>query len=425
FIKYDQWMMLILQFNFNCFVIISLLTVIIMCFYWLFFVPLNWTKYLDIFTDCQVSNSKKNIKSKNKQIAINRLRNYRSAGTKDLPPPYPNGWYGVLESSNLSVEKPVYISCLGQHFVIYRTKTFNVFVLDAYCPHLGANMGLGGRVVGDNIECPFHKWSFRGIDGRCTNIPYSSCVPSPIKVKKWISAEVNDHIFIWYNVEELEQPWTIPISDEVQTKKMVYHGRNEFYVNCHIQEIPENGADLAHFAAIHKRSLMSGGFDLKENLLTNFAYHDWKARYVRIATEVKHIAEVNLSHSIVLFNKVKCFQINVIGKQLGPSYVHLFLHSPMFGNFQIFQTITPLEPLLQKVTHRFYASRLMAPIMKILICGESIMFERDMNIWNHKIYRSNPQLVVEDSTLKKFRKWYSYFYSANSNTFHNSENLHW
>jgi len=34
-------------------------------------------------------------------------------------------------------------------------------------------MGVGGRVRGDCLECPFHLWSFRGEDGKCTAIPYS------------------------------------------------------------------------------------------------------------------------------------------------------------------------------------------------------------------------------------------------------------
>lgn len=46
-------------------------------------------------------------------------------------------------------------------------------VLDAYCPHLGANIAIGGFVRGDCIECPFHQWQFSGHDGRCVNIPYS------------------------------------------------------------------------------------------------------------------------------------------------------------------------------------------------------------------------------------------------------------
>ena len=45
-------------------------------------------------------------------------------------------------------------------------------MLDAYCPHMGANLGAGGQVKGDCIECPFHGWQFRGEDGQCVHIPY-------------------------------------------------------------------------------------------------------------------------------------------------------------------------------------------------------------------------------------------------------------
>lgn len=38
---------------------------------------------------------------------------------------------------------------------------------------MGANLAVGGRVVGDCLECPFHGWQFRGSDGQCTKIPYS------------------------------------------------------------------------------------------------------------------------------------------------------------------------------------------------------------------------------------------------------------
>lgn len=46
-------------------------------------------------------------------------------------------------------------------------------VMDAYCPHLGANLAVGGRVVGNCLECPFHGWQFRGDDGKCVKIPYA------------------------------------------------------------------------------------------------------------------------------------------------------------------------------------------------------------------------------------------------------------
>lgn len=56
---------------------------------------------------------------------------------------------------------------------MFRTPEGKVHIMDAYCPHLGANMGLGGVVRGDCLECPFHGWQFDGNSGKCTSVPYS------------------------------------------------------------------------------------------------------------------------------------------------------------------------------------------------------------------------------------------------------------
>lgn len=108
-----------------------------------------------------------------KKCAINRARRLRKVGVK-LPPPFPNGWYAIAESSEVKLGTSKSINCLGENFVVFRSSKSNkVFVLDAYCPHLGANLGVGGIVDGDCIECPFHQWKFDGNDGNCVNIPYS------------------------------------------------------------------------------------------------------------------------------------------------------------------------------------------------------------------------------------------------------------
>lgn len=56
---------------------------------------------------------------------------------------------------------------------MFRGQDGEAYVVDAYCPHLGANLAVGGRVVGNCIECPFHGWQFRGNDGKCVKIPYA------------------------------------------------------------------------------------------------------------------------------------------------------------------------------------------------------------------------------------------------------------
>lgn len=56
---------------------------------------------------------------------------------------------------------------------VFRGQTGKAYVVDAYCPHLGANLAVGGQVLGDCIECPFHGWKFQGSDGKCVQIPYA------------------------------------------------------------------------------------------------------------------------------------------------------------------------------------------------------------------------------------------------------------
>lgn len=93
-------------------------------------------------------------------------------------PLYPNGWFPVIESRELNKIgelKPLFV--FGRNFVCFRGTDGNVRVLDAYCPHLGAHLAVGGEVISnegqDCIRCPFHGWEFNGKSGQCVKIPYA------------------------------------------------------------------------------------------------------------------------------------------------------------------------------------------------------------------------------------------------------------
>ena len=62
---------------------------------------------------------------------------------------------------------------LGYKFCVYRGEDNQAFVIDAYCPHMGADLSAGGKIIGNCIECPFHGWRFDGKTGKCTQIPYT------------------------------------------------------------------------------------------------------------------------------------------------------------------------------------------------------------------------------------------------------------
>ncbi len=74
-------------------------------------------------------------------------------------------------------------------------------LLDAYCPHLGANLTVGGRVVDGNcLQCPFHGWIFSGETGKCVRIPYSiGKAPETAKGKLDVYpiVEINANIYLW------------------------------------------------------------------------------------------------------------------------------------------------------------------------------------------------------------------------------------
>ena len=94
-----------------------------------------------------------------------------------MPPLYPNGWIPILESSAIDVNQVKSVLCFGKELAVVRGSKRQIYVIDSYCPHLGANFAVGGKVYQnecqqDCIKCPFHGWSFRVDDGTCSNVPY-------------------------------------------------------------------------------------------------------------------------------------------------------------------------------------------------------------------------------------------------------------
>lgn len=84
----------------------------------------------------------------------------------------------------------------------------------------------------------------------------------------------------------------------------------------------------------------------------------------------KHIGSVTLTHVIKLW-KFEFVKIVATISQVGPGYVLLFIQST-FGPMVFLQTLTPLEPFVQKLCHYFYGPRHLAWLVKFSIIGESI-----------------------------------------------------
>lgn len=78
------------------------------------------------------------------------------------------------------------MQAFGETMAVFRGEDGVVHVTDAYCPHIGANMAVGGVVKGSCLECPFHGWLFRGTDGACVDIPYTAKGKNSLKVTRFL-----------------------------------------------------------------------------------------------------------------------------------------------------------------------------------------------------------------------------------------------
>ena len=109
------------------------------------------------------------------------IDNKMSVEERNLDIGYPFGWYPLLLSTELEVGVVKPLRYFGQELAIWRGEDGNVRMTEAYCKHLGAHMGHGGKVHGNLLECPFHAWRYDGDKGAVVEIPYSESIPPRVE----------------------------------------------------------------------------------------------------------------------------------------------------------------------------------------------------------------------------------------------------
>ena len=88
------------------------------------------------------------------------------------PNPVSNTWYHLVDSAELVGDRVVEVRALGKTLALWRGADGKPVCHGAFCPHLGANLAVGGTVVDGTIQCPFHKWRFNA-DGTAHSVPYA------------------------------------------------------------------------------------------------------------------------------------------------------------------------------------------------------------------------------------------------------------
>jgi nitrite reductase/ring-hydroxylating ferredoxin subunit len=306
--------------------------------------------------------------------------------------PLPNGWFAVAWSKELGEGDVKPVSYFGEELVLFRTRSGQARLVDPFCPHLGAHLGHGGRVMGETIRCPFHGWQFDGQTGACTTIPYCDRVPPKARVRAWDVLERNGMIFAWYHAEQKPPEWDFPVMPEIGHADWSEPRTFELVLPAHVQDTHENNNDPVHFLFVHK------------SLETPPSKIEYASDGRRYRIESDFLAQGPWAKYL---EKSK-----LVRDSWGLGLTAVRTEGIPGAGLLMYSSTTPIAE--KKVHSRWL---LTATRNVVDYFGEEFMtgltqgVQQDLPIWSNKVHRARPVLCEADTYLAEFRKWARQFYS--------------
>ncbi len=170
------------------------------------------------------------------------------------------GWYQAGLSTDLKKGKARGVNVSGQHLVIYRGESGEVYALDGFCPHMGVDLGIGS-VEKESIKCFFHHWKFDN-EGRCTDIPCLKESNSKIKNQNYAVQEKYGMIWVY---PEAKAPYEVLEIPELKGLELSSTTDKTYKRSCHYHITMINGIDPQHLSTVHNIHMdMSVDIDASE-----------------------------------------------------------------------------------------------------------------------------------------------------------------
>jgi phenylpropionate dioxygenase-like ring-hydroxylating dioxygenase large terminal subunit len=315
--------------------------------------------------------------------------------------PYPDGWFAVAFARELAPGRVLRRRLMGEDVVVYRTRSGVLRVVEPYCPHLGAHLGHGGWVEGEEIVCPFHHFAFDP-DGTCVRTGYGTR-PPPARLARREAREVNGALLVWHHAAGAPPAWEVPAQavDDFPTPF-----RRVSTLVDHPQDVIENAVDLGHIGPVH---------NYRNVRLRQPFTPDGPSFAIAAAGERR----TPLGGALEIE-----FDIAVHG--LGHLWVDARI--PRLGAAATFQAMaTPIDPCRVQLRYSVAlrvgkrtdeCSRLLASRLLTGALGPAFRRDmaRDFPIWEHKVYVERPRLASGDGPLPAFRRWARQFYSQEAAT---------
>ena len=243
-------------------------------------------------------------------------------------------WYLAMPSRDLPRYRARTLDLLGRKIVFFRGNDYRVRALDARCPHLGSDLGLG-TVEHNAIRCAFHGWTFDG-DGVCVGHK-ETAVSYPVEER---------YGAIWmFNgpAPSFELPrFDLPVVKMLKPQ----------VVRCHPHLLASNGLDSDHLGNLHgiemlDKPLLDQPDPFRTRVRLRVAFSMWKNANVTYTTHGGNLATIEA--------------------QLGAMPVGvLFASRPLIGRSSVVRTFVFVQSRLRLPVALFAVAKIVMGDVRLL-----------------------------------------------------------
>ncbi len=305
---------------------------------------------------------------------------------------FARGWYLVQWSAELGRGDVKPLRCFGDDFVLFRGEDGRAALLDAHCPHLGAHLGYGGRVAGNDIVCPFHAWSF-GSAGECTAVPYASRIPPRAAIESHPIQEHSGMILAYFGPKGSEDDYAVPPIEELEDPAWTPLQCAHIEIATHPREVIENIADHAHFLPVHNTLIDDFSVTIDGPRATQRSI----GRGHNLRMEPIEVVSVATYHGPA---------VQITHLQWAYDMVLINAHLPIAEN----QLLLRFGVMLKAGA----GVTLPPEVLEAHVAAARDGYFEDVAIWENKRWREQPILVDGDGPIAEIRKWYGTFFERPS-----------
>lgn len=311
-----------------------------------------------------------------------------------------NQWYVIMESKEVK-HKPVGVTRMNEKLVLWRDQNGELSCIYDQCCHRGASLALG-CVKEDEIECPFHGFTYNGT-GKVTTIPANgkaAKVQERFKVHGYKVCEAYGLIWLWYGDQFASDIPEIAFFEDLK-EGFVYSTFSEVW-DVHYTRAIENQLDVVHVPFVHETTIGKGGRTIVNGPvvewtgdLMNFYVSNTLDDGKTLALKTKDIKN---------YKDLFCLQY-----QVPNTWQNL-----ISDDVRVFAAFVPIDDTNTKIYLRFYQKFAPIPVVGKLITSLGNIFNKKVLHQDRRVVltqqpkkselRMNENLIPGDLPIIEFRK---------------------